>query len=62
MKGWRTYPKTPEGRKLAMMRSAKTNAERSHGMGGLPKTPGRSQKPVTLPKLPWDEGNPKEKA
>lgn len=55
MKSWRKYPKTDEGKKLAIMRGAKTNAETSHGMGGLPKTPGRSQKPVTLPKTPWDK-------
>lgn len=42
-------------RRLALMRAAKTNAEAKHGMGGLPKGDGHKPKPVTLPKMPWDE-------
>jgi len=41
--------------KLTVMRTAKTAAEYKNGMGGLPKTPGRSQKPITLPAMPWDK-------
>lgn len=41
--------------KIRLMRGAKTAVEYKHGMGGLPKTPGRSQKPITLPPTPWDK-------
>lgn len=41
--------------KIQLMRGAKTAAEYKYGMGGLPKTPGRSQKPITLPPTPWDK-------
>ena len=49
----RTDP--PELRRLAIMRAADTSGRVKHGIGGLPKSAGRSQKPVTLPKLPWDD-------
>jgi hypothetical protein len=35
-------------RKLALMRSAKTNAENRTGMGGREKNPRRKPKPVSL--------------
>ena len=44
-----------EKRRLALMRAASTATTTKHGIGGLPKSPGRSQKPVTLPKTPWDD-------
>lgn len=37
--------------KLTVIRAAKTSANYKYGMGGLPKTPGRSPKAITLPKL-----------
>lgn len=54
-KSWRTSAQTPESKKLEMMRRAKTTAETRHGLGGMQKSLGRSQKPVTLPKMPWNE-------
>ena len=42
-------------RRLALMRLAKTSANAKHGMGGLPKGKGHKPKPVTLPKMPWNE-------
>lgn len=41
--------------KVRLMRGALTRANYKSGMGGLPKTPGRSQKPITLPPTPWDK-------
>lgn len=54
-KSWRVGVQSPEAKKLEMMRRAKTNAESSHGLGGLPKRAGHKPKPVSLPKMPWDK-------
>lgn len=50
-------PGSNRDRKIRMMRSAKTMVENKHGIGGVLKSPGRTQKPVTLPKMPWDKTN-----
>ncbi len=42
-------------RRLTLMRSAKTSANAKHGMGGLPKGGCHKPKPVTLPRMPWDD-------
>lgn len=56
-KSWRNSAQSPESKKLELMRRAKTNAESSHGLGGLPKGAGHKPKPVTLPKMPWDSAS-----
>jgi hypothetical protein len=53
--GWRTSEQTPELKKREMMRRAKTRAENRYGLGGMLKKPGEQPKPVSLPKMPWDE-------
>jgi len=54
-KSWRTSSQSSEDKKLEMMRRAKTRAENRHGLGGMLKKPGELPKPVSLPKMPWDE-------
>ncbi len=54
-KSWRHSAQSPESRKLEMMRRAKTSAENRYGLGGLEKGKHKQPKPVTLPKMPWDE-------
>lgn len=54
-KSWRTGSQSPEDKKREMMRRAKTRAENRYGLGGLLKKPGEQPKPVTLPKMPWDD-------
>lgn len=57
-KSWRTGSQSPEDKKREMMRRAKTRAESRYGLGGLLKKPGEMPKPVTLPKMPWDDDTP----
>jgi hypothetical protein len=37
------------------MRGAKTRANYRCGMGGLPKSGAYAPRPITLPKMPWDD-------
>lgn len=53
--GWKRKKMSPKGKLLAQIRAAKTSANNTHGMGGLPKGGGHKPKPITLPKTPWDE-------
>lgn len=52
--GWRNGKK-PRDRKLEMMRRAKTAVESTHGLGGLEKRGAHAPRPVTLPKMPWED-------
>ena len=44
--------------RLRLMRAANTKANYKYGMGGLPKGEGHKPRPITLPKMPWDEEKP----
>lgn len=58
MKGPSWYDKskqTPEQRKLEIMRRAKTEAENSYSINGRLKEGTFLPKPITLPKMPWDD-------
>lgn len=52
---WRSGKAANKDRKLTLMRSAKTKANYKVGMGGLPKSKGHAPKPITLPKMPWND-------
>lgn len=41
--------------KIKLMRGALARANYKSGMGGLPKCDAQKPKPITLPKMPWDE-------
>lgn len=55
---WKPGPAANRDRRIRLMRIAQTNANYRHGMGGLPKENGHKPKPITLPKMPWDETKP----
>jgi len=54
-KSWRIGSQSPEDKKREIMRRAKTQAETTHGIGGRAKAAHHAEKPVTLPKMPWDD-------
>lgn len=61
MAGYRRDMKNTPGKgastdpKIRLMRGALTRANYKNGMGGLPKSDAQNPKPITLPKMPWDE-------
>ena len=42
-------------KKLVIMRAANTEATSKYSLSGRLKNSGRSQKKVTLPKMPWEK-------
>lgn len=48
-------PPAPRDRKREMMRRAKTAAENRYSIGGQLKRRDKMPRPVTLPKMPWDQ-------
>ncbi len=56
MRGRQRPEQSQESRKIEIMRRAMGAAINKRGVGGTEKKGGYAPKPITLPKLPWDEG------
>lgn len=50
-------PRKITRKKLALMRAASTQANYSHGMGGLTR---KRPKKITLPPVPWKSDDPRK--